>query len=228
MFGILWFLFVAFAITISLVWMIDHDGSVVITWLGYELQTNILTSVLLSVFVASFVFACSYLLARILAIKFPNFLKLFFRRNYTKQLEKIVSRHHEAFELLSQSLLALELGDIKEAENLQKKFLKSVKNFSINNFLLAKISLGKQDFAKSSEIFSRFGENKYAKILTLKSKFGLALKKEDKTSAIAYATQILSVKNDDLNIVKSLFLLYKKHGLTQEAQDLVTKYGNLE
>ena len=131
MFGILWFLFVAFAITISLVWMIDHDGSVVITWLGYELQTNILTSVLLSVFVASFVFACSYLLARILAIKFPNFLKLFFRRNYTKQLEKIVSRHHEAFELLSQSLLALELGDIKEAENLQKKFLKSVKNFSI-------------------------------------------------------------------------------------------------
>lgn len=227
MFGILWFLFVASALTVSMVWMIDHDGSVVITWLGYEVQTNILTAVLLSLLVAAIVSICSYLLARILAIKFPNFLKLFFRKSYTKQLEGIVSRHHQAFDLLAQALLALEVNDAKEAEDSQKKFSKLVKNSAINNFLSAKIAAAKADFTKSAEIFANFGENKYAKILVLKSKFKTALHKKDNVGAIAYAKQIISVKPENLDVVKNLFTLYKTHGLHAEAQDLVDRFGDL-
>jgi HemY protein len=227
MFGILWFLFVASLLTISMVWMIDHDGTVVITWLGYEVQTNILTAVLLSLLVAAVVSGCSYLLARILAIKFPNFLKLFFRKNYTKQLEKIVNRHHEAFEILAQTLLALEINDGREAENLQRKFSKLVKNAAINNFLLAKIFLSNSDFIKSAEALAGFGENKYAKILALKARFKNALKKKDNIAAIAYAKQILSIRHENLDVVKSLFSLYEKHGLHDEAQELKKQYGDL-
>lgn len=81
MLGILWFLFVAASVSFSLVWLLDNEGMVVVNWLGYQAQMDILTAILLSVFFTILVFIFSYLLTRILAIKFPNFLKLFFKKN---------------------------------------------------------------------------------------------------------------------------------------------------
>jgi HemY protein len=228
MFGILWFLFVASTITIGLTWLLDHNGSIVITWLGYQVQADIFPAVLAIIFIASIIFLVAYLLAKILSIKFPSFLKLFFRKNYTRQLERMVKRHHQAFEAIAQTLLALEVSDQKTAESLHKKSAKLVKNAQLNNFLLAKIFIVKKDYTKAAEVFERFGENKHAKILVLKSKFRAALKKDDQTSAIAYAKQILSVKFDNLDVVKSIHSLYLKHDLNQEAEELVEKYGDLK
>jgi uncharacterized membrane-anchored protein len=139
MFAILWFLFVAVVISISLVWILDHSGTVVINWLGYEAQTDILTAILLAVFSAIFIFLLSYFLTRIFAIKFPNLLKLFFRKNYLKRLEKIIHKHHQAFDLMAQLMLVLEARDKKSAQNLHKKFSKLVKNPTLNNLFLEKI-----------------------------------------------------------------------------------------
>jgi HemY protein len=223
---ILWFLFVAFVIATSLVWLLDHNGDVIITWLGYQLQTDVLTAILLAIFFTLLVFAFSYLLARILAIKFPNLLKLFFRRNYLRRLEKLVHRHHQAFEIMTQLMLALEIRDEKSAEILHKNFSKLIKHQSLNNFFLGKILFEKQQFDKAAEMFARFGENKHAKILILKSKFKLALQNQDEATAIAYAKQILSVKRDNFDTARVLFSLYKKRGLWQEAKGLIAEYGS--
>ncbi len=226
MLGILWFLFIATSVSFSLVWLLDNEGMVVVNWLGYQAQMDILTAILLAVFFTILVFIFSYLLTRILAIKFPNFLKLFFKKNYVRQLEKAIHRHHQAFDLMANSLLALEAHDHKLAEDLQKKFSKLVKNPQINNFFLGKIFFEKADFSKSVEFFSKFGENRNSKILVLKSKFKLALQNQDDVGAMAYAKQILSVKYIDFEIVRTLFLLYKKNGLWQDAKDLIVKYGS--
>ena len=228
MIAILWFLFIASIISAALVWVLDHDGVVLKNWLGYEAKTDILTAILLSIILVLLIFILSYIVTRILAIRFPNFLKLFFRRNYLRRLEKLVHRHHQAFDLMAQSLLAIEVGDKKSAEVLQKRFSKLIKNPQLNNFFLGKIAFQNQNFPKAIEFFSKFDENKHARILLLKSKFRMALQKKDNASAIAYATQILSVKHDNLDIVKSLFSLYKKHGLHKDAEDLVQKYGDLD
>ena len=226
MFGILWFLFITFAISSSLVWLLDHDGSVVITWFGYQVQTDAVTAILLAIFFTLLVFAISYLLARILAIRFPNILKFFFRKKYLKSLEKIVHRHHQAFDVMSQLLLALEVKDKKSAVILQKKFSHLIKNSALNNFFLGKISFDSQDFSRSAEFFSKYEENKHAKILVLKSKLQLALKNQDEVSAIAYAKQILSARPDNFDIAKILFALYKKCGLWQDAKGLIAEYGS--
>jgi len=226
MIAVLWFLFLASIIATSLVWLLDHNGVVLITWLGYEAKTDILTAILLAIFFTFLVFVFSYILARILAIRFPNLLKLFFKRNYVKRLEKLVHRHHKAFELMAQLSLALEVNDKKYATDLQKKFSKLVKYPDLNNFFLGKIFFEKEEFSKAAEYFMKFGENKHAKILVLKSKLQLALQNKDDVTAIAYAKQILSVKQDSFDTAKSLFALYKKRGLWQEAKAMILQYGS--
>ena len=226
MLTILWFLFVAFTIGISLVWLLDHNGSVIINWLGYEVKTDILTAILLAIFFALLIFAISYLTARILAIKFPNLLKLFFKRSYIKKLEKVVNRHWRGLDVMSDLLLSLEVKDIKSSINSQKKLSKLIKNPKLNNFFLGKINFDNKEFAKAAEFFSKVGEDKYAKNLVLKSKFKLSLEQGDEIQAIAYATQILSSKKDGIEMAKSLFILYKKRGLWQESKKLINQYGS--
>ncbi|MBM3579510.1 MAG: hypothetical protein FJX34_01900 [Alphaproteobacteria bacterium] len=226
MLTIIWFLLVASLLATSLVWLLDHNGSVIVTWLGYELQTDVMTAILLAAFFSVMLFATSYLLARILAIKFPNLLKILFKRSYTRSLEKLVARHRQALEILSKLMLALEVNDEKPAESLQKRFNKLVKNPGVNDFLLGKIFLERQQFSKAAVMFEKFGENKHAKILVLKSKLELALQNQEETQAIAYAKQILQVKHDSFVTAKQLFILYKKQGLWNEAKALIREYGD--
>ncbi len=77
MFKTLWFLFIAAVIAASISWMLENNGSITINWLGYEAKTDILTAILLTIFFTLVVFVIAYTSARILAIRFPRFSKLF-------------------------------------------------------------------------------------------------------------------------------------------------------
>jgi uncharacterized membrane-anchored protein len=48
MLTILWILLASFFLAASFSWLLDHNGNVLITWLGYELQTDVLTAILIS------------------------------------------------------------------------------------------------------------------------------------------------------------------------------------
>lgn len=221
MFTILWFLFIAFTATISLVWVLDHNGVVLITWLGYEAKTDILTSLLVAIVFAAIVFVFSYLLARILAMKFPNLFKLLFKKSYVKRLESTIHRHWKGIDLTSQLLLSLESDDVKTSFALQKQLSSLIKNPQLNNFFLGKIHYQNRDFSKAAEFFAKIQNSKFAKIMELTCRFEIALEKRDNSTAIAYAKQILSLKKDNSRIIKALFTLYKKEGLWQEAKALI-------
>lgn len=224
MFAILWFLFIAFTATISLVWVLDHNGTVLVTWLGYEAKTDILTALLLAILFAAIVFVFSYIVARILALKFPNLFKLLFKKSYVKRLEGTIHRHWQGIDITSQLLLSLESDDVKNSIALQKKLSSLIKNPQLNNFLLGKIYYQSKDFSKAAEYFSKIENSKFAKIMELTCKFEIAMEKHDNSTAIAYAKQILSLKKDNSRIIKSLFMLYKKEGLWQEAKALINDH----
>jgi uncharacterized membrane-anchored protein len=225
MFAILWFLIIASAISVSLVWALDNNGSVLINWLGYEISTDVLTASLIAIFFVAMIFAFSFLLARLLAIKFPNLLKKFFTKSHLKNLEKLVLKNSQAFDLMTKLLLSLEVEDKKTSKDLQKKVSDLAKNQEFNNFCLGKIAFQDKDFSKAAELFSKFEDNRHAKILELKSKLKLALHQDEEASAIAYAKQILLLKRDSIETTTILFSLYKKHGLWQEAKSLIAEYG---
>lgn len=202
MLTILWLLFIAVATSIVIVWVLDHHGYVVINWLGYEVKTDILSAIILAVVITLLIFFISYIATRILAIKFPQLLKTFFKRNYIKRLEKIIIRNQQSNQIIAQLLLALELKDFRLAENLQKKLQKLNKNLQLNNFLTGKIAYENEEYVKASKHFANFEDNKFAKILFLKSKLKFSLEKKDDVSAIAYAKQILLIKKDDAEALK--------------------------
>jgi len=221
MFTVLWFLFIAFAATISLVWVLDHNGTVLVTWLGYEVRTDILTALLAAILFAAIVFIFAYVLARILAMKFPNLFKFFFKKSYVKRLESVINRHWQGIDLTSQLLLSLESDDVKSSIALQKKLSSFIKNPQLNNFFLGKIYYQSKDFSKAAEFFAKIENSKFSKIMEITCRFEIAMERRDNSTAIAYAKQILSLKKDNSRIIKSLFALYKKEGLWQEAKALI-------
>ncbi|MDX2083172.1 MAG: hypothetical protein SFV53_04210 [Rickettsiales bacterium] len=81
MFKTLWFLFIALMISAAVIWLLDHNGSVIIYWLGYEAKTDILTVILLIIFFAFLTFIFSYFVARILAIKISDKIPHFFKKD---------------------------------------------------------------------------------------------------------------------------------------------------
>jgi HemY protein len=225
MFAVLWFLFIAFSITFSFSWLLDHNGDVTVTWLGYQLQSDVLTTIILTSLFSLALFLLSYLIARILAIRFPTLLKFLFRRSYLHHLEKVIKRHHQAFDVMSQALLALEAQDDRAAKKLQKEFFKLTKFAPLNNFFAAKIALDDREFSSAEEIFSKFGENRHAKVLVLQAKFEKALENHEDVKATAYAKQILALQRDNLTVARKLFALYNQAGLKAEADSLIARYG---
>ena len=137
-----------------------------------------------------------------------------------------MQRHSKAFDVMADLMLSLEVRDEKSSRDLQKKFSKLIKNQPLNQFFLGKIAFEKGDFSESAELFAKFGDNKHAKILVLKSKLKLAMQNDDEAKAIAYAKQILALKHGIFETAQTLFALYKKRGMWQEAKSLIAEYGS--
>lgn len=196
MFRTLWLTIVITCITLGLIWLINNNGSLLINWLGYEITIDILSAIVITSFILFVLFTISYILARLLAVRFPKFLRRLFKKSYVKSLEKIIYNNNQAFEISTHLMLALENDDNKNATKLSKKLFKLLKNNQFEAFLQAKLAFKKQDYAKAADFFAKIDNNNDAKLLLLKSKLELALKNKDDASAVTLTQQISSLKND--------------------------------
>lgn len=68
----IWILLLAIIITTPLVWLLDHNGSVVINWLDFEVRTDMVTAIIIAAIFTVIIFTLSYLLVRILTFRFPR------------------------------------------------------------------------------------------------------------------------------------------------------------
>jgi HemY protein len=224
MFTVFWFITALFLITYSVAWLVDNNGSVVVNWLGYEMQTDVLTIIIFTIILTILIIFLASFFTRILAIKFPSLLKFFFKRNYTKSLEKIVARHHQGFDELSQLLLAIECRDEKYINLHLKNFAKKIKNKKLNDFLKGKIALDKKDYSTIVKYFSQFIGNNHANIIALNGKFNMALNQKDETRVIAYGKQLIKLENNP-EIAKKLIPYCKKNGLWKDVKELLKIAG---
>ena len=122
MLTLIWFLSIAFLFSAFFVWLLDHNGHVVITWLGYQIEADILTTITFAALFSLIAFAISYVVARLLAIKFPSLLRALFKRSYIRSLEKLVLKHRRGFDAMVELMLALEISDKKSATEIYKTF----------------------------------------------------------------------------------------------------------
>lgn len=206
-------------------WIIDNNGLVVINWLGYEITSDVLTSLLIIIFFLLMTFAVTYLLARILSFRLPFFLKLFSAKQQNKKNKNLIDKYCQAVELLPQLLMALETNDIDNAEFYYKKISQLIDNSDLDNFLLGKIATIKKDFLVAEKLYSKIAENKFSEILTTKPKIEYAIQSGNYKAAISYAKKILELRPEDLETAKLLFDFHKKDNNWQEICNLVNCYG---
>lgn len=225
MLTIFWYVILVFGVTSSVVWVIENNGTIIINWLGYEIQSDILTASLIFIFFFVFIAFLSYVLTRILAIKFPQLLKLLFKKSYTAKLEKIIANHHRGFDTLTKILLALEVDDYESAKSIHKNFKHQIKYKSINDFFFAKFALENSNYDSSQKFFAEFKNNPHGKILLLKSQLKIAIKNHQDSKAIELGQEILSLKKNSIGTARELVKLYKKNGHWQLAKNLIKDFG---
>ncbi len=80
MFKTLRFLFVAALIAASIVWLLDNNGSIIVKWLGYEVRTDILTTLLLVIIFTATIFFLAYFSAKVLSVKIPQLIQFLNRK----------------------------------------------------------------------------------------------------------------------------------------------------
>ncbi|MFM7702720.1 MAG: hypothetical protein ACKO6C_04605 [Alphaproteobacteria bacterium] len=225
MFTIIWYIILIFLITNSIVWVIENNGTIEINWLDYNIQTDILTAILILGFFLILTITLSYFLTRILAIKFPELLKFFFRKSYTKKLEKIISNHHQGFETLSKILIALEIQDYEYSKKLFKVYQKQIKYKTIQNFLEAKFAFYDKDFEKSEKIYNGFANFYQGKILHLNAKFKNFITNNELKKALETGNEILKNTHNNFSVATDLIKIYKKNGDWQSTKALIDKFG---
>lgn len=220
-----WYIFIIFITSISVIWLLENNGSMVINWLDYQVQTDIFTAILIIIFICALLIFITNILTRLLAIRFPQLLKFFFKKNYTSKLEKIILKHHQGLDELLKLLLAMENDEITESKKLHKNFQKLIKHNELNNFLLGKFALEDQDFDRAKKIFSHLHINDNSKILFLKTKLKIAINKQQDLEAIDIAKEILSIKKDNVKIAQELLKLYRKNAKWHDAKKLIDAFG---
>lgn len=207
---IFWFLLISLGLASVFAWMLDNQGSVIITWLGYEIKTDVLTALLISAAVVILVAAVSYLAARILAIRFPNLLRSIFKKSYSRRLEALVYRHRKSLDEMIKLLLALEAEHPHNAADLEKKLEKLLRFAKFKFFFLGKIAYQEKDFTQALNWFLKLEEsfaeekNEHLQFLILKVRMLQALEAENIGGATSYARKILAIKTDDAEALEAL------------------------
>ncbi|MDA9231103.1 hypothetical protein N9O56_00840 [Rickettsiales bacterium] len=147
MFRFLSVLILVILILIPIIWLFNNNGSIVITWLGYQVKINILVFAIAFSLFLSFLFIVYrsfYGLISVL-LKFCGIFKV----NQVKKRDKVIEKNDKALSLISQYLSAFNNGSKNEANNLKNKINSLIKNKELKSALVEHIS--KIDLLKQGE-----------------------------------------------------------------------------
>jgi HemY protein len=225
MFKISWYVFVIFILSISIVWIIENNGSILINWIGYEIETDILSALILVGFIIVFLVIFLIIISKILSFKFPKLHKFFFKKSYINKLEKIIKNHHKSFDHITNIMIAIEANEIEDAKKIYQDLQKLTKHKYVNNFFAGKFALNSNDIKKAKIIFNEYSENSYAKILLLKTEFKEAIQDNSVNKAINIGNKILELKSHEIDVAKELAMIYLKINQISEIEKLFSKFG---
>jgi len=163
MFRIIKFLLIVGLLSAGIIWLVNNNGEVVISWLGYEVMMDMVTALFISLLFAILIFAFAYFLAKIMSFKFYNLFRVSIKKSRLNKLEAIIKRHNKSFDELTKTLFYLDVKDVGGARKSYKKFANLVKNRQINDFVSTKLKAmqgetGLAKFTKKAKGF--FSRNK--------------------------------------------------------------------
>ncbi len=211
MFRLLSFLLFLIIIATLCTWLLKNDGSVVVEWFGYRIQTSTSFAILSASVMLLFMVALSQFSIWILGTP---------RRYKRKQQEK---KRLSGFAALTRGLAAIAAGDSKNALKFSKKAQNYLGTNSLTNILSAQSAQLSGDNKKATEHYNALMADKETEIIAIKGLLIQAYKDNDVSKAIFLAQKALSVNPDTPWAILSLVELYKSSGQWFEASQIIRK-----
>ena len=224
MLKVFWYFIVIASFSAFFSLVLDNNGTLIIEWLDYQINTDVFTVILILIFSFFFFAFLFHLLIRLLSIKFPFFLKTFFKKTYTKKIEQSLKRQLKGYESLTNILLAIQNQDSDLAKFYYQDFNFHIKNKPLNSVLQANIALLNQDFSLVEKNLENLSNNNdSAKVLLIFSKLKNYLHQNHQASAIICANQILQIQPFHLPTIKILIDIYRQNNMLKSLQDLINQ-----
>jgi len=201
---------------IASVWFIENDGSIVVEWMGYHIQTSVAFSVL-AVFIA-FVLLFAFLQILILIKNAP--------KNYQKSAKD--KKKERGLTALTEGFAAIAAGDTKQAKKLVKQANVCLGQVPATKLLAAQAAQldGNEDEAKVH--YNAMLENKETEMIAIKGLLLQAEKDEDLQKATFLAEKAVKAQPNSDWANSVLLRLYKITKKWEEAQEVLKKISRMK
>lgn len=192
-------------------WFAENDGSIVIEWMGYNIQTSVAVAVL---FFITTLIICTLFLQVILWIKSAP-------GRYKKALKE--RRLNNGLMALTQGFAAIAAGDTKQALTLAKKASHNLNNIPITKLLSAQTAQleGNRELAKVH--YTSMLDDKETEIIAIKGLLIEAKQDNDLPKALFLAEKAYGLKPNTDWVILILIDLYKKLGKWNKAEEITKK-----
>ncbi|PIR37793.1 MAG: hypothetical protein COV35_08455 [Alphaproteobacteria bacterium CG11_big_fil_rev_8_21_14_0_20_39_49] len=216
MFKFLTFILILTLISVSAVWFIENDGSIVVEWMGYRIQT----SVMFTVFSIVVLFFLLFVILQVLsAIKNAP-------KNYQKSVKD--KKKEKGLIALTEGFAAIAAGDVKQAKKLTKQAVGCLGNAPVTKLLAAQSAQLEGNFGEAKVHYSAMLENKETEMIAIKGLLLQAEKDGDTEEAITLAGKAIQAQPNSDWANKVLLRLYKITKRWREARNLTERAAKLK
>ena len=196
---------------IASMWFIENDGSIVIEWLGYRIQTSVAFAILSSVVIL-------VLLTTVIQL-------LIFLTSAPKKYRKAMldRKKQNGLTALSKGFASIAAGDAKEAKRLTKQATSSLGNIPLTKLLSAQTAQleGNNELAKVH--YTSMLESKETETIAIKGLLIQARQDGDLNKAIFLAEKAVNLNPNSSWAISILMDLYKITEKWQEAEEILQK-----
>lgn len=209
MIRVLLFLLVAGAISLAGTWVLGHNGSVMVEWLGYRVE-------------ASLFFLCVTLLgAFVLTLMLVLFLIWLHAAPKRMVKHYAQSRHDKGMVALTQGFAAIASGDVALAAKLAKQATHKLGKTPLTLLLQTQAAQLEGNDGEVSRYLSHLLSHKETELIALKGMLLQAQQRGDQTEAIKLAERAYALKPETVWIAPVLADLYKQTGAWDKARQML-------
>lgn len=198
MIKLLFLLFTIILAALASVWFVENDGSIILEWMGYRIQTSVAFAALATVMLV-------VLLA--MSLQLLLWLKSYPKR-YQKELKE--KRRDKGLTALTEGFAAVAAGDPKQARKLTKKAEHNLGAIPLTRLLNAQTAQLDGNNEEARIHYTAMLENKQTEMIAVKGLLLQSRQEGDLNKAIFLADKALKVKPDANWAISILCDLYKR------------------
>jgi len=207
-------LIASIALIYGFTWAANNDSIIAMEWLGYRIQTSIITLIIFAIILIYIVFLLYKIFAWLCLLPQKDRYK-----SQIKSYKKLISN-------IETAMIFIANGEYDSAQNALKKLAKYEDNLLISNILNAQIGLHAKNHNLSIETYKKLTQNKATKSIGYKGLAMIYQKSGDTKQALINAEKLYKVAPNSDGAAAGLLDLYKNNNRWEEVGVLLKNSPN--